>query len=160
MTDQEWALKLFTYDPVTGLLRWAVPRGPLKVGDLAGSNNGRGYIRVNFNGKLRLRSHLVWLMHTGAWPSQQLDHIDGNSLNDRVENLREVSNLQNQRAITKPRVTNSTGFRGVCLTSDGTKYRATLNIGRKQVFLGHFDTAEAAHQRYTEARAKLHAGEF
>lgn len=160
MTDQEWALTLFTYDTVTGQLRWKVRRGPLAPGDLAGSDNGLGYIRINFNGKLRLRSHLVWLIHTGKWPSLQLDHIDGESSNDRIENLREVTGIQNLRNQERPRSTNTTGFRGVHRNQEGKPYRANLCIGRKQIFLGNFDSAEEAHEVYKAARLRLYKGEF
>lgn len=112
MTDYELAHSLYTYDPGIKGLRWKIRRGPIASKEVAGCDNGLGYFRVNFKGRLRLVSHLIWLMHTGEWPKYQLDHINRDTHDDRIENLRDVPqgiNLQNQ---VTARTNNKVGLRG------------------------------------------------
>ena len=156
MTDYELALKLFTYDEAICGLRWKCARGPIRPGAVAGGNNGLGYFRVNFNGKLKLCSHIVWLMHTGEWPTKQLDHINRDSLDDRIGNLREVTQSENLQNQVKPRKGNKSGFRGVALDARG--FRATISKDRKQTDLGAFATPEEAYEAYLNAKDILHEG--
>ncbi|WEL95620.1 HNH homing endonuclease [Xanthomonas phage vB_XooS_NR08] len=79
--------KLLAYEPETGVLTWKVFRGyTAKAGSVAGClDKTVGYIQVWANGKRYLAHRLAWLLHTGAWPIQHLDHIDGNPSNNRIE---------------------------------------------------------------------------
>ena len=156
MTDYKLAHELFTYDAELCGLRWKVGRGSVKAGEPAGGDNKLGYFRVNFGGKFRLCSHIVWLMHKGAWPTKQLDHINRDSKDDRIENLREVSHQVNQQNKTGANRSNKAGLRGVSL--DNGKYRATIVVNRKQIWLGEFDTAEKAHEAYLKAKSVYHKG--
>ena len=156
MTDYELACKLFTYDESIQGLRWKCAKGPLRPPAIAGGDNGRGYFRVNFGGKLRLRSHIIWLMHTGSWPVKQLDHINRNSLDDRFVNLREVTQSENIQNQVTPRKGNKAGLRGVALDARG--FRATISKDRKQIGLGTHKTAEEAHAAYLRAKEVLHEG--
>ena len=157
MTEYELAHYLFEYDEKICGLRRKVGRGPARKGDVAGGDNGLGYFRVAFNGSLRLCSHIVWLMHTGEWPVGQLDHRNRDTLDDRIENLRDVTqslNLQNQEG---PRKQNQTGFRGVSPDHDG-RFKATITVDRQQIWLGRFDTPEEAHEAYLKAKEIYHEG--
>ena len=154
--DYQLAHELFEYCPATGRLLRKVGRGSAKVGESAGADNGFGYIRVNFNGRLRLRSHLVWLMLKGFWPTLTLDHIDGNRQDDRIENLREVSlkeNLHNKRKANK---NNRLGLRGV--RKSGRLYSTQIGVNGQQIYLGAYSTAERAAAVYEKARLCLHSG--
>lgn len=156
MTDYELAHTLFTYDPLIQGLRRRIGRGPSRAGDIAGSDNKLGYFRVNFNGRLKLCSHVVWLMHNRQWPERQLDHINRITTDDRIENLREVTqsfNIQNQVGARK---NNKAGFRGVAL--DKGKFKATITLNNKQIWLGRFNTAEEAHAAYLKAKQSYHEG--
>jgi hypothetical protein len=85
-----------------------------------------------------------------------VDHINHNTLDNRKENLRNVTNSQNQMN-SKLLSTNTTGYRGVC-PKDG-KYVAKIRIGGKQVHLGYFKTPEEAYERYKDAAKEVH-GEY
>lgn len=88
----------------------------------------------------------------------QVDHIDLNGLNNTRSNLRKATPSQqvwNQGL----RVSNNSGFKGVCWDKRRMKWRAVIKINRKQVYLGQHDHAEDAHAAYVEASKRLH-GDF
>lgn len=88
----------------------------------------------------------------------QIDHIDGNTANNAIANLREASNAQNCMNKPKPK-SNTSGFKGVRYHSRDRRWYAHIRLSGKQVHLGLFDTAEEAHAAYCEAAHRLH-GEF
>jgi hypothetical protein len=87
-----------------------------------------------------------------------VDHIDGDTLNNQRQNLRQSSPAQNQcnRGAQK---NNTSGYKGVTLDKRRGRFAAKININRRRVWLGYFDTAEAAHAAYCSAAMRLH-GEF
>jgi hypothetical protein len=96
--DAELAQSLWCYDAETGVLRWKIkPCDKVCVGDVVDCPNSSGHLRVQYRGKKYLVHRLVWLISTGNWPKDQLDHLDGNPGNNRLSNLREATGRQNQR---------------------------------------------------------------
>lgn len=92
-----------------------------------------------------------------AVPGKVIDHRDGDGCNNRRENLRIATWQQN--AMNRPTYTsNTTGHKGVCIDSPG-RWRASIGHGGKQIYLGLFESAEAAGAAYVEAARRLH-GEF
>jgi len=86
----------------------------------------------------------------------QVDHKDGNPLNNTRENLRLCSqsqNLQNQRA------KQNTHLKGITFRRDRNRWKARIKINGKELFLGYYRTQEEAHAAYLEAARKYH-GEF
>ena len=154
MTQNE-ALALFEYKD--GALYWRVSinnRAP--IGAKAGSFNAynqRWYIRVN---KIRYLEHrLIFLYHNGYIPFE-VDHIDTDRLNNRIENLRASTKAENQR--NKPRQQNNTsGAKNVRFTQG--KWVVELKVNRKPIYIGRFDDFEFADLVAIEARNKYH-GEF
>lgn len=93
-------------------------------------------------------------MIMGAGPAEEIDHIDGNGLNNRRSNLRRGTHSQNQ-CNQRKRSSNTSGFIGVTWYQRYRKWRA----GFRRVFIGYFDTPqEAAEAR--DLYAKAEAGEF
>jgi len=95
---------------------------------------------------------LIWIYHNGAIPiDKQIDHIDRDRANNKIENLRVVTSREN--CFNKnPGVT---GFRGVSWNKVMCKYQARYSKGAKVKSIGYFDTPEAASLAYKEAIAML-----
>lgn len=143
---------LLDYNPETGLFTRRTSRGNVKAGTPAGRIQTDGYRQVVIDGKYYLVHRLVWLWHHGKWPDHEIDHIDQNKLNNRIENLRDVErhiNIANRRSY------NASGFKGVSKKTKGSGFFARLNrIDGKVDYLGVFDTAEAAHQAFKVAHVE------
>lgn len=139
----EEASYAFFYDAKLGQLIWQNPTSNrVRKGDSVGSPaypNGVPYLYVSLNKKKVANHQVIWLLCTGYWPTDQIDHIDGNSLNNRIENLRESSQAENTRN-QKRHQHNSTGVTGVGRYKN--KWRAY--IGRDATHLGYFNTKEEA----------------
>ena len=86
------------------------------------------------------------------------DHINGNRLDNRRENLRSVTRSQNSynRSIYK---NNKSGYKGVQLYAATGKYHAAITVNKKRIFLGSYDTPEEASKAYEDA-SDLYYGEF
>jgi hypothetical protein len=108
---------------------------------LAGFVSCSGYVKISLF-KKQMRAHqLVILLFTGQWPTEEIDHINGNRADNRLANLRvcgKKENVKNKRLLSN----NSTGYHGISLC--GSKYRAKGSIDNKQIHIGYFETLEAA----------------
>ena len=143
--DQEKLRELFTYSPDGKLLsnissgRWV--RGK-PIGHVYKCGTFRGYYVVRFLGKALLLHRLVWTLHFGAIPDGYvIDHINGDPLDNRIENLRAVTRSLNQRNARRPKH-NKSGIVGVYSTPRGWVAAITLNNRFK--FLGRFKRFEDA----------------
>lgn len=117
-----------------------LPASYVKAGDLVGSVcRTHGYVVVGHGGKLHRAHHIVWLMFRGAIPvGMEIDHINGNRSDNRIENLRLVTKAENARNRRLP-VNNSSGEIGVQRRTHGT-YQVRV-AGRH---VGTFKTLEEA----------------
>jgi hypothetical protein len=94
----------------------------------------------------------------GKWPEHVIDHIDGNKLNNRIANLRDVRLAENsQNRIRANRTAKSTGVLGVTLTRSGT-FRAQLRLSGEVFYLGQYKSPEEAHQVYLQRKREMHKG--
>ncbi len=136
--DLKQALK---YDPQTGILVWGP--GTKFAGKQAGHVTKRGHLTVN-RGKKSLQAHRVaWLLHYGKWPTNGIDHIDGNPGNNRIANLRDVGQQDNNRNKCT-RKDSSTRITGVSWCKMAKKWRAYISINKRPVRLGYYDDFESA----------------
>ena len=88
----------------------------------------------------------------------EVDHRDGNGLNNRRDNLRVATGQQN-RQNTRTRCDNSSGFKGVAWHKNRGKWLAHIGVGGRRLHLGYFETPEDAHAAYCNASTRLH-GDF
>lgn len=154
--------KLLLYAPRKGVFYWInPPRGHADLlGEEAGGpvpSNGKLYHVIQIGGVKYRRGRLAFLYMQGRWPSEVIDHIDGNSLDDRWLNLREATVTQNNWN-HKGRRRESDLPMGVRINASG-RFAARIGVNGKQIQIGSFDTPDAAAESYAAARAK-YFGEF
>ncbi len=156
MITHEELTALLDYIPETGDLLWKVKNNRrIVIGSRAGTINDHGYIVIRLNG-LRYRAHrLVWLYVNKTWPTNDIDHINGQRDDNRIENLRDVTTAENIQHQTAAQKTNKTKLLGVSKRKHGFIARICTNGVIKH--LGSFKTPEEAHQAYILAKRKLHA---
>jgi hypothetical protein len=116
------------------------------------------YHHICVLGRQTYEHRLVWIMHHGAIPDNlQVDHIDNNKLNNRIENLRLATKAQNQ--YNRPTRAKVSGLKGVYYSKRDNKWFSTINVNGKSRRLGSFETKEAAYNRYKIEADKIY-GEF
>lgn len=161
------------YDPASGFFRWK-PRTPdmfsdgnvgakgncasfnkKYAGQIANSAHIKGYTTVRVFRRSYLCHRLAWLFMTGEWPTHEIDHINGDRGDNRFENLREATALENHQNL-KFRSTNTSGLVGAFLDKRDGRRAARICVARKYISLGRFDTAHEAHEAYLAAKAQYH----
>lgn len=157
----ETVKKYLSYDPTCGTFVWLTCEGNRKnnsrAGMVAGSVKAKsGYNYIWIEGRHYLAHRLAWLYVYGEWPSEHVDHKDGDKLNNRISNLRLASNSQN-KSNGKLYKHSTSGFKGV--SKVGKRWKAQIVHGYKLIYLGCHDTKEQAHNAYIN-KAKELQGEF
>ena len=156
----ERAHELFAYSEQTGDLTRKVRVGKARVGDVAGAdahNKWGAYRTVRIDGVGYAAHRLIWLMKTGSWPAQLIDHKDRNGLNNAWGNLREATHSQNSMNQAQPRT--ATRLRGVIFNPRQKVFVARGTLNYIQHHIGTFDTEIEAHEAYKKWAAKAF-GEF
>jgi hypothetical protein len=158
MITKEQLLHWFDYKD--GELYWknrTAPGSHVKTGQKAGrphSGNGKksGYSHVHILGKNYLTHRLIFLMFNGYLP-KEVDHINGNRSDSRIENLRASDKSQNAQN-AKIRKDNTTGVKGV-YPSNG-KYKAQIQCNKQRHSVGCFDTIAEAEEAIKQKRVEIH----
>lgn len=121
------------------------------------NRRGKKYWVVKINGLPYKRATLILAVATGEWPRDQVDHKNGDSLDDGAANLRAATALQNawNHKGRKRRISLPMGIR----RAYGGRFQARISVNKKQITLGTFDTIVEAVSQYQAARLK-HFGEF
>jgi len=162
--DQATLKELLHYDPETGVFTWNVDRQRVKAGSEAGQVKVDGYRHIKISGKVFRAHRLAFLYITGAWPDQEVDHINGEKLDNRWCNLRDVSRKTNEQNARKPMHHNKSGFLGVSpykhkhRPNRKPKWKAQIRFNGKKKHIGYYDTPEEAHDAYLKAKRELHDG--
>lgn len=134
---------LLRYEPDTGLIYWvAKGKGMIKK-KAAGTKLHSGYLGICIGPK-RWQSHrIAWALHTGAWPKDQIDHINGIKTDNRACNLREATNSQNGKNLGISKA-NKSGIKGVSFETYTGRWKATIRVDGKSISIGRFDSIENA----------------
>lgn len=154
MTTLADIMSAFTYCPKSGELRWAMDYRTAQAGDVAGGLDRKGYRRVQYRCRAYKVHRLAWLLSYGEWPAMDIDHINGDRADNRLDNLRLASKAEN--AQNYPLRANSSGLHGVCWNKRHKKWRAHIRANGQQVYLGSYDTPQAAHEAYLNAKRAAH----
>lgn len=148
--------QLFHYDQNTGVVTRLIHRGNRSAGSECGYKDSDGRLYVRIGAKLYLLHRVIWMHVFGAWPSGSIDHIDGDPSNNRLCNLRDVTNSINSQNKRLPCQNNP--YLGVSLCATTGRWKARIKIDRREMWIGRFDTPEAAHAAYVAAKRVHHPG--
>ena len=155
MTDKnlpsiEYLRKRLRYEPETGKLFWRDCEEMSRRWNLlwAGKETftticRKGYLVGAFDGRHFKAHRVAWALHSDEWPCSQIDHKNGDRKDNRICNLRVVTNLENCRNMAM-KINNRSGVTGVYWQKRAKKWRAAIVISRKENHLGFFDTIEEA----------------
>jgi hypothetical protein len=109
--------------------------------------NGYGYVSID--GERYLAHRIAWKMFHNTEP-EHIDHVNGDRMDNRIENLRSVDRGTNARNMRKSK-RNTSGATGVSWRANRNKWRAYIMVGGKQITLGHFATLDEAVKAREEA---------
>lgn len=168
---QNFVKSLFSYDKYTGFLYWKErPEDHFKsfkgfkvwngkyskklAGAVHTNQNGKKYITVSINSKRYLAHRIIWLLVTGENPNNEIDHINGNGIDNRIENLRHITRKENNKNLSIS-VRNKTGVVGVHWDKKRKVFKAEIRAHGKNKFLGYFKTIEEAAVVRKKAEKKL-----
>lgn len=151
--DQKKLKTLLRYEPETGDFYWIrKPARRILIGARAGYIS-KGYMCIRIEHRIYFSHRLAWLFINGQWPVDEIDHIDGNPMNNKIANLRQATRAQNLANIRK--TWSASGLRGVSWHKHTRKWR--VHIQGKEI--GRFATKEEA-ARIWQREAKRRFGEF
>lgn len=161
LPPQSTLLQLLRYEPETGKLYWR-PRPVLMFnsekqsaehnaaiwnGKNAGQEafktrlpHGHRYASIN---RVKMLAHrVIWKMVHGV-EANVIDHIDGDPSNNRIGNLRSVTQMQNGQN-ERMRKNNTSGVMGVCWDSRRKRWHTRINLNYRHIHVGYFDTFDEA----------------
>jgi hypothetical protein len=161
LPSPELLRKLLRYDPDTGKLYWrertsqVMPDGNYRRRwnnrfsgkEAMTAPDGHGYFVGRIFGKKHLAHRVIWAMVNNEWPIEDIDHINGSRGDNRIENLRHVSRVENSRN-SAMKSNNTSGVVGVSWSRRDKRWRAGICIDGKEIFIGNFiDKADAIKAR-------------
>lgn len=151
---QEHLKSRLSYNPETGVFIWIDPIAHnVKAGDVAGYRATRGYRAVMIRGKGYPAHRLAFLYMTGALPEHDVDHINGDTADNRWANLRSVTAVENGRNQRLPK-NNTSGVLGVSWHKQCRKWVVRIRVDGKKRHVGLFDDIDAAIKAREEANKK------
>lgn len=169
---QAMARQLLEYDPHTGKLTWRKRTPDLFAGTRNSAEHSCKRWNTKFSGKEAftavttgykvgaifaknyLAHRVIWLLLFGHFPDEQIDHINGDRTDNRLANLRAVTNAENCKNQCA-RSDNTTGVTGVYWFKRDSKWVVSITANGKQKHLGYFDEFEDAVARRKAAEAEL-----
>ena len=134
MLTQNELKRALRFDPETGeFVRLASKQQPRLIGKATSRLPGlNGYLRIHVGSKRYSAHRLAWLYMTGQWPSQEVDHINGDRSDNRWCNLREVSRRMNAQNLRSPRTDSRSRVLGV--SWDGARKKWVTRIKLRELY--------------------------
>lgn len=134
------------YDVDTGVFTY------VKNGKIPKNLDRDGYLVIVYNKKRYFAHRLAWYFCHGIFPELMIDHINGIKTDNRLCNLRVVTNRENQSNTHRHR---SGNLVGATFRKSKNKWVSRIQIDKKLIHLGYFDTEQDAHDRYMKALEEL-----
>lgn len=147
MITQKELLQNLLYDKDTGIFTRKISLNTkVRVGDIAGGKDAKGYICIRVVGKTYKAHRLAWLYMYGNMPIAEIDHINGIKDDNRIANLRDVTKNVNQQ--------NRKFVKGY--SKDGNRWKAQIRFNGRWKHLGCYETEHEAHVAYLSAKTEVH----
>ena len=137
ITVEEDLKNCLSYDPPTGVITWV--KDCKFPGREAGHATKRGHRTINRKGVSYQAHQVAWLLYYGVWPASGIDHESGQPEDNRANNLRDADQAVNNKNKRVYR-SSSSGVLGVSWCKLTTKWRAYININKRLVVLGRYDS--------------------
>jgi len=153
MFDDSW-LEAFSYNPITGEILRKVKTGNYPAGSKCTGKFLNGYLKVTYKGKQRLQHRLAWFLYYKEQPPEQIDHINQDKTDNRIENLRTVTTSQNQMNIGVHE-RSQTGIKGIMPVRGGALYRAEVCVDGRR-YQKHSKDIELLKSWVHQKRVELH----
>ena len=140
--------ELFAYDDKAGVLI------SNKTNKTVGTFNYAGYLRTSIDGKSYQLHRVIWKLVKGEEPPFEIDHINRDRADNRIENLRSATRTEQcwNSSTARP-------FPGANRCTNSDRYESRIMVNGVRLYLGRFDTKEQASEAYLSA-ARDHFGEF
>jgi len=155
LPSQEYLCQRFEYDPETGVLLWRYREGGYPqwnkrfAGKPALNAQLAGYRRGKLDGKYYRAHRIIWKLVFGTEP-QNIDHINGDRGDNRIDNLRSVGQSENLKNMRRRR-DNISGVTGVCWFKARSKWHVRVKVCGKDRHIGYFADFEQAVAARKEA---------
>ncbi len=145
-------------EDLSGILRCDLKTGEVFWRDQAGYITSGGYRRIPIGGKGVAAHHVVFALKHGRWPQASIDHINGDPLDNRPENLRECTHAQNMwnKRVYK---NNKSGVKGVYWHKVVGKWVASIKRDGKRIVAGYYHDLSEAADAVAKLREQFH-GDF
>lgn len=153
--------KLLAYNPATGKLYWRERTPDMfedgkataehkcnrwnsrYAGKEAFTSHNDGYKCGGIFSRVYVAHRVIWAMLHGAWPEEQIDHINGVRDDNRIENLRAVTHQENSKN-QKVSSVNTSGHMGVSWHKEDQRWIARIGVNKKRIHLGCFTEIDDA----------------
>lgn len=167
MLDIDYLRECISYDEKTGRFIWLVrPAHHFKTALSAKRVNATtagkpafytmhsaGYLIGSINRRFIYAHRAAWAVYYGAWPNNEIDHINHDKKDNRIVNLREVDRTENGRNISM-KSNNRSGFTGVHVQKESGLFVAQIRVSNKTIHLGSFRDIELAKSARLDAEIK------
>jgi len=141
MITQERLKEVLKYSPETGDFFWKIDAGPASIGDVAGCKvtrvDGKKYIIIGVDYKLHLAHRLAFLYMVGSFPSEHVDHGNGDGTDNRWKNIELATPSENAKNCRR-RIDNTSGVTGVRWNKENKNWRSTIQVNGVTINLGSF----------------------
>ncbi len=146
--------ELFSYDQISGTLTRLTT---CNAGKPCGTLFNTGHLQVSVDGNMTGVHRIAWALHSGEYPTIEVDHINGDGADNRLCNLRIATssqNNQNRRLSTR----NKTGVKGVFRVkwANSTRWRVAVGHSLGKYYITHFECFGKAIKHANEMRVNLH----